>query len=53
MEVGYRHFDCASAYDNQELVGQGLSRFISQGRRAEFFITSKLWMDDRRPEKVK
>lgn len=26
--AGYRHVDCASIYDNQDVVGQGLKKFI-------------------------
>ncbi len=53
LELGYRHIDCASAYGNQKVVGEGMADFLAQGRRAELFITSKLWMDDRQPERVR
>ena len=44
--VGYRHFDCASVYGNEHIIGHSL-RAIMQGgvRREELWITSKLWND--------
>lgn len=44
--VGYRHFDCASVYGNEELIGHGL-RSIQQGgvRRENLWVTSKVWND--------
>jgi alcohol dehydrogenase (NADP+) len=44
--VGYRHFDCASVYGNENLVGRSL-RAIMQGgiTREELWVTSKLWND--------
>ena len=45
---GYRHIDCAARYANEELIGQGISRAISEGKvtRDDLFITTKLWMSD-------
>lgn len=40
IEVGYRHIDGAAAYQNEELVGQGLKE--SGFPRDELFLTSKL-----------
>lgn len=40
LEVGFRHIDGAAAYQNEELVGQGLQK--SGFSREELFITSKL-----------
>lgn len=53
LDQGYRHFDCATVYDNQELVGEGLKQFIARGRRNELFITSKVWNDDHHPSHVR
>ncbi|WP_397452951.1 aldo/keto reductase [Pseudomonas sp. NA-150] len=55
LEVGFRHFDCAERYGNEEQVGTALSAFIAAGkvRREELFITSKLWNTNHRPERVK
>jgi diketogulonate reductase-like aldo/keto reductase len=41
IEVGYRHFDCASVYGNEKHVGAAL-RGIP---REELWITSKVWND--------
>ena len=44
--VGYRHFDCASVYANENLIGESLQDLISGGiRREDLWITSKLWND--------
>jgi diketogulonate reductase-like aldo/keto reductase len=46
LELGYRHLDCAGAYENEaEVVGKGLQAFIAAGRREELFITSKIPAD--------
>jgi len=45
IKAGYRHFDCAADYGNEQAVGKGISDAISQGlcTREELWITSKLW----------
>jgi diketogulonate reductase-like aldo/keto reductase len=44
--VGYRHFDCASVYGNEALVGQSLRAILRSGvRREDLWVTSKLWND--------
>lgn len=44
--VGYRHFDCASVYGNEDQIGLALADILDSGiRRDEFWITSKLWND--------
>jgi len=44
--IGYRHFDCASVYGNEHLIGQALTRIQRAGvRREELWVTSKLWND--------
>ncbi|KAL6772274.1 hypothetical protein ACKKBG_A29595 [Auxenochlorella protothecoides x Auxenochlorella symbiontica] len=53
LEVGYRHIDAASIYKNQDLVGRGLAAFISTGRRAELFITTKIWNDEHSPAEAR
>ena len=44
VSIGYRHFDCASDYLNEHLVGDALSELIESGQisREDIFITSKL-----------
>jgi alcohol dehydrogenase (NADP+) len=52
-EVGYRHFDCASVYGNEHLIGASLERIVSGGvRREDLWITSKLWNDKHAPADV-
>src|SRR5512136_2104816 len=44
--VGYRHFDCASIYGNEHLIGHSLRDILQSGlKREEIWITSKLWND--------
>ncbi len=45
VRAGYRHFDCAADYGNEQAVGKGIADAISQGlcRREDLWITSKLW----------
>lgn len=44
--IGYRHFDCASVYGNQDRIGQVFKELFENGlRRDEVWITSKLWND--------
>ena len=42
LEVGYRLFDTASAYGNEEAVGAAIK--ASGIKREEIFITTKLWL---------
>ena len=44
LEVGYRMFDTASAYFNEEQVGKAIAS--SAIKREELFITTKLWVQD-------
>jgi alcohol dehydrogenase (NADP+) len=52
-EVGYRHFDCASVYGNEDLIGDALKRVMASGvAREDLWITSKLWNDKHAEEDV-
>lgn len=51
IEVGYRHIDTASIYDNEKEVGNALKN--SGVAREEFFLTTKLWLKDFSYEKAK
>jgi len=50
-EVGYRLFDTAASYMNEEAVGRALKR--SGVPREELFVTTKLWIQDAGYEKAK
>ncbi|MGA8134521.1 MAG: aldo/keto reductase [Pseudomonas gingeri] len=54
LETGFRHFDCAERYRNEEGVGIALQEVLQTGkvRREELFITTKLWNTNHRPERV-
>ncbi|MCU1736152.1 MULTISPECIES: aldo/keto reductase [unclassified Pseudomonas] len=54
LETGFRHFDCAERYRNEESVGVALQEVLQTGkvRREELFITTKLWNTNHRPERV-
>lgn len=43
LETGYRAFDTAAIYANEEAVGAALRNFGL--RRDEYFVTTKLWID--------
>ena len=48
IELGYRHFDTASSYGNEEVVGRAVAEAIAAGdvTRGELFITTKAWQDE-------
>ena len=46
LEVGYRHIDTASAYGNEESVGEAIKE--SGLKREEIFLTTKLFNSDMR-----
>jgi alcohol dehydrogenase (NADP+) len=51
--LGYRHFDCAAVYGNEDLIGEALQHVIRSGiKREELWITSKLWNDKHAEEDV-
>ena len=55
MEVGFRHIDCAERYGNEAEVGAALIEMLSKGtvRREDLFVTTKLWNNNHRPERVR
>jgi diketogulonate reductase-like aldo/keto reductase len=55
VEVGFRHLDAAERYRNEAEVGAALKELFADGtvRREELFITTKLWNNNHRPERVK
>ena len=44
IETGYRKFDTAASYFNEEQLGNAIRH--SGMKREEFFITTKLWVQD-------
>ena len=54
LEAGFRHFDCAERYRNEEQVGEAIGEAIRAGSltRGDLFITTKLWNNNHRPERV-
>jgi len=54
LETGFRHLDCAERYRNEEQVGEAIREAIQAGwlTRQELFVTTKLWNNNHRPERV-
>jgi alcohol dehydrogenase (NADP+) len=54
LESGFRHFDCSERYRNEAQVGQAIRAAIQAGwlKRDDLFITTKLWNNNHRPERV-
>ena len=55
LEAGFRHFDCAERYHNEEAVGDAMQEVFKAGKiqRKDVFVTTKLWNSNHRPERVK
>ncbi len=55
LEVGFRHFDCAERYRNEDAIGEAMQEVFKAGpiRREDVFVTTKLWNTNHRPERVK
>lgn len=50
INCGYRHFDTATAYGNEIMIGKGIKE--ANINRENLFITGKLWNDDRGYENI-
>ena len=50
LKSGYRHIDAAAIYGNELGVGKGISE--SGIKRADLFVTSKVWNDERGYQKT-
>jgi diketogulonate reductase-like aldo/keto reductase len=55
LEVGFRSFDCAERYRNEDAVGAAMREVFEAGRikREDVFVATKLWNTNHRPERVK
>jgi diketogulonate reductase-like aldo/keto reductase len=55
LEVGFRQFDCAERYRNEEHGGEAMRGVFREGkvRREDVFVGTKLWNNNHRPERVK
>ena len=47
VQCGYRLFDCASVYQNEDQIGEVFEKAFRNGlvKREELHITSKVWND--------
>ncbi|CAL8103249.1 unnamed protein product [Orchesella dallaii] len=54
LEAGYRHFDTATAYRNEEQIGKVLKKWLENGKvkREDLFIVTKLPWNGMAPERV-
>jgi alcohol dehydrogenase (NADP+) len=55
LDVGFRHFDCAERYRNEEAVGDAFHEALAAGTvtREDLFVTTKIWNTNHRPERVR
>jgi diketogulonate reductase-like aldo/keto reductase len=53
--VGFRQYDCAERYRNEEHIGEAMQSVFKEGKvkRQDVFIGTKLWNTNHRPERVK
>jgi alcohol dehydrogenase (NADP+) len=55
LKVGFRQFDCAERYRNEEHVGAAMRSVFEEGsvKRKDVFVGTKLWNNNHRPERVR
>jgi len=55
LEAGFRQFDCAERYRNEQQVGEAMQAVFKQGKikRQDVFVGTKLWNSNHRPERVR
>jgi diketogulonate reductase-like aldo/keto reductase len=55
LEAGFRQYDCAERYRNEEHVGEAMAAVFKEGKvkRKDVFVGTKLWNNNHRPERVK
>lgn len=54
LDAGFRHFDCAERYRNEQDVGEALEVGLAATgiTREDIFVTTKLWNTNHRPQRV-
>ncbi|CAB3767207.1 aldo/keto reductase [Paraburkholderia humisilvae] len=54
LAAGYRHIDCAERYRNEREVGEAMrAGLAAEGiAREDLFVTTKMWNNNHRPERV-
>jgi alcohol dehydrogenase (NADP+) len=54
LTIGYRHIDCAPAYQNEPEVGKAVAETLASGilSRQDLWLTSKLWNNAHAPDQV-
>lgn len=54
LTKGYRHIDCAYAYNNEKVVGEAIHYGLNQLgiKRQDLFVVSKLWNEYHKPQDV-
>jgi len=55
LQAGFRQFDCAERYRNEEHVGEAMRAVFEEGKvkRKDVFVGTKLWNNNHRPERVR
>jgi alcohol dehydrogenase (NADP+) len=55
LEVGFRLLDCAELYRTEDVAGHAMREAFESGtvQREELFVTSKVWNNNHRSERVK
>ncbi|HXU58545.1 MAG TPA: aldo/keto reductase [Verrucomicrobiae bacterium] len=55
LETGFRHLYCSERYRNEQAVGDAMQAVFKAGRiqRKDVFVTTKVWNNNHRPERVK
>jgi diketogulonate reductase-like aldo/keto reductase len=55
LRAGFRHFDCSERYGNESVVGDVMREAFDDGTayRETVFMTTKLWNNNHRPNRVR
>jgi diketogulonate reductase-like aldo/keto reductase len=55
LETGFRHLDCSERYRDEQAVGDAMQAVFKAGtvQRKDVFVTTKVWNNNHRPERVK